>query len=285
MENSYLLSIIIPNYNNEKYLNKCLESVFKQTYKNIEVIIIDDASTDGSKKILDKYNTDYSAVKVIYNQINLGVAKSRDIAISSALGEYITTLDADDYYLDENKLKKEIEIIKKFHKEGKDNIISFSNIILVNEKGKKPFFKVKNRIEEGRVLIKFFTRSCMIPRDFVFSKKQYKKAGCFDFDIPIYEDWDLKLRFAYENEFFYTGLDGIAYRRHGKGLSSADTKKHIKWLKHIYKKNINLVEPAKRNYVKKEFNFYIENLNSEGLKNRLIRKIKKMFVWNVRCEK
>lgn len=84
-----LVTIIIPVYNTEKYLKKCLDTVVNQTYKNIEIIIINDASPDNSKEIIIQYTKKYKNIKLINNPVNLGVSISRNIGLDSANGDYI----------------------------------------------------------------------------------------------------------------------------------------------------------------------------------------------------
>lgn len=91
-----LVSVIIPVYNKEKKLNRCIDSVLDQTYKNIEVILIDDGSTDGSDKTCDDYARDDARVTVIHQE-NGGVSRARNRGMAEAHGEYIEFVDADDY--------------------------------------------------------------------------------------------------------------------------------------------------------------------------------------------
>ncbi len=90
------ISIIIPIYNVEKYLDKCIESVLAQNYNNWELLLINDGSTDNSDKICDKYAYKYSSIKV-FHQENKGVSAARNLGIDNAKGEYITFIDSDDY--------------------------------------------------------------------------------------------------------------------------------------------------------------------------------------------
>lgn len=91
-----LISIIVPVYNVKKYLERCVESLCKQTYDNIEILLIDDGSTDGSKLICDKYASNDKRIKVLHIN-NSGVSKARNIGLENANGSYITFVDADDY--------------------------------------------------------------------------------------------------------------------------------------------------------------------------------------------
>lgn len=270
-----LISIIVPNYNNEKYIKECLDSILKQTYKNIEVVVIDDASTDGSKSIIKAYADEHKNIKTIFNKQNQGVTKNRDIAIYEAKGEFITTLDGDDLYIDDKKLEKEMTLIQEYKHKGEENVIAFSNIVLVNAAGKRLFPKGKNNIKEGNIFKNIFARECMIPRDFLFTKKQYFDAGGFDKKIPIYEDWDLKIRLAKNNQFYYSGVDGIGYRRHGRGLSSAGHSKHIKWLRFIYKKNKKLLDNDENLYIKNRLDNFMKKTFENSIKQKFKNIIKK----------
>lgn len=112
-----LISIIVPVYNVEKYLNKCIESIIKQTYKNIEIILIDDGSTDNCGKICDEYKKIDNRIKVIHKE-NEGVSSARNIGIQNSNGNYIGFVDSDDYIekdmyeklVNEMKLDKDLSI-------------------------------------------------------------------------------------------------------------------------------------------------------------------------------
>lgn len=90
------ISVIVPVYNVEKYLDKCLESIIKQTYKNLEIIIIDDGSTDKSGLICDKYTKKDNRIKVIHQE-NKGLGASRNIGLRMITGDFISFVDSDDF--------------------------------------------------------------------------------------------------------------------------------------------------------------------------------------------
>lgn len=91
-----LISVIIPVFNSEKYLVRCLESVLNNTYKNLEIILVDDGSTDGSENICDYYGNNDKRVVVIHKE-NEGTAIARNTGIENAKGDYFAFLDNDDY--------------------------------------------------------------------------------------------------------------------------------------------------------------------------------------------
>lgn len=103
MENKPLISIIVPVYNVEKYLNKCIDSIINQSYKNIEIILVNDGSKDNSSKICDNYINVDNRIKV-FHKTNGGLSSARNCGINNSSGEYITFIDSDDnietYYVE-----------------------------------------------------------------------------------------------------------------------------------------------------------------------------------------
>ena len=91
-----LISVIIPVYNTAKYLNRCFDSVINNSYKNLEIIVVDDSSTDGSSKICDDYQAKDNRF-VVFHQENMGQASARNKALDVAKGDYISFIDSDDF--------------------------------------------------------------------------------------------------------------------------------------------------------------------------------------------
>ena len=107
-----LVSIIIPIYNTESYLHKCIDSVINQTYKNLEIILVDDGSTDNSSAICDEYARKDTRIKC-FHQENQGIALSRKLGITQSHGDYILTVDSDDWI--------ELTMVEKMLSEAIDN--------------------------------------------------------------------------------------------------------------------------------------------------------------------
>lgn len=95
--NTPLVSVIIPIYNVEKYLKECLDSVINQTYKNLEIILVDDKSPDNSGKIADEYAKKDKRIKVVHKPKNEGPSKARNIGLSYATGVFVAFIDSDDF--------------------------------------------------------------------------------------------------------------------------------------------------------------------------------------------
>ncbi len=96
---SKTVSVIVPVYKVEKYINECVDSIINQTYKNIEIILVDDGSPDNCGKICDEYTQKDERIKVVHKE-NGGLSSARNCGIDVANGEYITFVDSDDYILD-----------------------------------------------------------------------------------------------------------------------------------------------------------------------------------------
>ena len=105
-----LISVLIPIHNSEKFLQKCLMSVINQTYKNIEIVCIDDASTDKSLDILKKLKVKDKRIRIIQNKTNLGENKTREKLINKIKGKYFIFIDSDDY-IEKNLIQKMYETI------------------------------------------------------------------------------------------------------------------------------------------------------------------------------
>ncbi len=110
------VSVVVPVYNTEKYLRRCLDSLVNQTLKDIEIIVINDKSPDNSKLILDEYEKKFkSKIKVFHNKTNKGIGYNRNLGIKKAAGEYIAFVDSDDWV-------NETMYEKMYDKAKKDNL-------------------------------------------------------------------------------------------------------------------------------------------------------------------
>ena len=136
-EKQKLVSIILNCFNGEKYLKDALESVVNQTYNNWELVFWDNKSSDGSKKILDLYNS--KKFKYYRSNVHTSLYDARNLAVKECKGEFIAFIDADDYW-EKDKLEKQIKLFEK------ENVgVVYGNLWIYNEKlKKKKYFRRKN---------------------------------------------------------------------------------------------------------------------------------------------
>ena len=177
-------SIIIPVYNDDKNLSRCLDSVLSQTYANYECLLIDDGSTDNSSFLCDSYGKMDKRIK-IFHKNHEGISKSRQFGITSATGEYILFADSDDYV--EPELTTALS--RKFHEDDAD--ICFLNFYEENANGKKRFIQQNHSSSNYETVLKLVLMgklySCLwniaIKRDFYV-----KNRICFTDNINYGED-------------------------------------------------------------------------------------------------
>jgi len=181
------ISIIIPLYNLEDYISKCIESIINQTYKNIEIIIINDGSTDKSVKICESYSNIDSRIKIIH-QGNQGPSVARQTGIDIATGEFISFVDGDDWI--------EPDMIETLYKNSYEynadisvcniNYMDIDGNSIINENGKSPFniydFTDDNIIilEGYEKIIKYISSNVNL-----FWNKLYKKYLFDDIKLPL----------------------------------------------------------------------------------------------------
>ncbi len=150
------ISVIVPIYNAEKYLSKCLDSIIKQTYSCLEIILIDDGSTDSSYKIMENYKKKDNRI-ILFREENSGVSSARNLGIKKMTGEYITFVDSDDW-IDADYLEKMYKIIK----ETKSDFVKTGYTVNHNyEEGKTNYFfddSIKE-IEKEKIVDYFLTNS------------------------------------------------------------------------------------------------------------------------------
>lgn len=249
------LSVIVANFNRARYLGQCLDSILNQTFKELEIVVYDDGSRDGSPDLIRRYEQNCPGlVRGLGEAGNQGVAYARHQALLASRGEYVTTLDSDDYYLDAGKLSREMALVDARRGGGSREPVAFSAFVPVDENGRPQTGWIeKQPVREGRLFAAILGRTCMIPRDFVMGRPLYFAAGGYDFSLSTFEDWDLKLRLARRCDFCYTGSRGTAYRRDGKGLSARPLHEQLRNLRRVFKRYYPALESARRRQVRREF--------------------------------
>lgn len=228
-----LVSVIIPNYNNASYLKGCIKSLVDQTYKNIEIIVVDDCSTDDSIVFLNHLSNKYDFLSYYINSENRGVSYSRNRGVSLANGDYVTTIDPDDLYLPK-KIESEVKVLLSYE----DDVVVFSGYTSVDENLRKIRTNIDERnVVEGNIFKGLVYRAIPIPRDMMLKRTVLQNLGRYDESMSLYEDWDQKIKLSKKYKFYFSGVNGILYRRHNKGLSSVRYRVHAKVMETVFLKN------------------------------------------------
>jgi glycosyltransferase involved in cell wall biosynthesis len=226
------ISIIVPVYNAEKYLKRCINSIVNQSFCDFELILINDGSTDKSGRICDEYAQIDKRIKVVHKK-NEGVSLTRNLGINIANGEYITFIDSDDW-IEQDFFKKAIEYIKKndvsilitsfvfeYNKKVFNVFCGKKDEIILNDEIKKEFFK-QNKFT-WTVYDKFFKKEIIkkckfdsrfkIGEDMLFCwqiLKNEKKIGY----LPLYKyHYDISASKTMSSDFSLKWFDGIKVKK------------------------------------------------------------------------
>jgi glycosyltransferase involved in cell wall biosynthesis len=213
-----LVSVIVPCYNHEKYVEECILSIVHQTYSNIELIVIDDGSKDSSPEILKKLQEQYGFT--LECQQNMGLSRTLNkAAVKYGHGKYISYLASDDYWA-KDKIEQEVAFMES-HPEiglvyGKAYIISKSgNIVEPPPLDARPAGKVT--FEE------LFVRNRITALTTLFRRDVFDEVGRFNENTPI-EDWDLWLRIAAKYPVYFMDSYMGYYREHMTNSSGNSMK-------------------------------------------------------------
>lgn len=220
------VSVIIPVYNAEKYITATISSVLAQTYKDLEIIVIDDCSTDASKECIEKLCEQHSNIIYHLQEKNAGVAVARNKGLDIATGRYIAFLDSDDEWKKE-KLEKQMELIER-----QKAAFVFSAIEMVNEKG--CLIRTKRKVKK-KVSYQYLLKNTAIPTSSVVIDRN----RVLDFRMPLmrsgqdYAAWLTILRTGITAYGINEAL--VRYRVTSGSLSS----NKLKSIKQVWKIQVN----------------------------------------------
>lgn len=224
-----IVSIIIPVYNTKNYIKFALQSVLRQTYRNWELILIDDGSTDGSSVICDEYKTKDKRIHVVH-KLNSGVSETRNRGLEVATGKYVLFLDADDYWTDNTFLENFVTLAEENNLDlvrGEYTAVDTNGRELYRSK-----IDTKKQVSQNLLLDsvafldnvvqrEFFLPLCLIRRD-IIGDLRFNTSRSFLEDLEFFVQILLQpLKCYYTPVYFY------AYRKHALSASNNFNKKRL----------------------------------------------------------
>ena len=221
-----LVSVIMPAYNSEAFIAESIQSVIDQSYQNWELWIIDDASSDSTKKIARNYSEKDSRINLIENTSNLGTHHSRNKGIEAAQGDFIAFLDADDLWKPE-KLSKQLQFIQE-----KGTHACFSSYELISENGSMLDKKVHALAELS--YDKLLKANYVGNLTGIYHAKKLGKIYCPE--IPKRQDWALWLKVIKEGGTMYGMQESLALYRVRKNSISGNKLEMLKYNFQVYHK-------------------------------------------------
>jgi glycosyltransferase involved in cell wall biosynthesis len=216
MNMSGLVSVIIPSYNCEEFINETIDSVLAQNYESIELLIVDDGSTDKTQDIIQTYG---HRVRLI-SQKNSGVCAARNRGVQEATGQYICLMDHDDYWYSD-KISRQINAFNEHPETG----IVYSDFFLWHPDSSGVFPKPESLNEKsdedgidqdfsGWIYHQLLLDCRVLTSTAMFRSEVFQKCGFFDEALPYSEDWELWLRLSREYRFLKIKRPTTLYRQH-----------------------------------------------------------------------
>ncbi|WP_016957052.1 glycosyltransferase family 2 protein [Catenovulum agarivorans] len=233
-----LISVIIPAYNAEAYIEETLQSVFKQDYSNLEILVVNDGSTDNTLEILNKYQNKIT----IFDIANSGVSYARNFAVEHAKGDWLAFIDADDLW-DTDKLSKQYAQLN-------GNLWSHCNSYYIGEEqsGKVTRAELSEQ-PAGSVFDKLVLENFITTSTILIDKQTFIDAGGFDEKLAALEDWKLWLDIAFKHPISYVDQPVAKYRVY-QGSTSRKARKmlplHLAVIEHAFTKNVSNNQSLKK---------------------------------------
>ncbi|MEW6068099.1 MAG: glycosyltransferase family 2 protein [Nitrospirota bacterium] len=236
------VSIIMAVYNEERYVQKAIESILNQSFNDFEFIIINDNSTDNTAEILNQYND--KRIIIINNLENVGRAKSRNLAIKASKGNYIAIMDADDISMP-NRIEKQVQFMEK-----NENIaILGTDYYSIDELGRRTHAKLKRphtaeEIKKSIFLFNPFIHSTLMIRRWVI-----EEMGGYDERFELAQDYELSLRILSRYEGYNLLEELVAFRIDKGRINIKKVRKQIYYAISARLKALKNGRYPKRKYV------------------------------------
>jgi glycosyltransferase involved in cell wall biosynthesis len=209
-----LVSIMMTSYNCAGLIGDAIKSVLAQSYPHWELIILDDASTDDTATVVSDFARSDSRILYSPTPQNLGITKNRNRGFDIVKGKYIAILDSDDFWLDKNKLERQVEFLEE---NPKYSLIGTNAVVVDINSDKITEFKYETedkKIKQKMLLRNQFTHSSIVwRRDAVEDTKPYDES------LFIWEDYDLILRLGLVGKMSNLPEMMVAYRKHNNNIS------------------------------------------------------------------
>ena len=240
---SKLVSVLIPVYNHEKYIEECLDSIKSQDYSNVEIIIINDGSTDNSDQVIKSWinkNASHRLNIQYFSHENVGITKTLNMLVKLSNGYYIALCASDDVLL-VNSLSVRIEFLEKYTNYCaviSDALLIDDNSTLVSHSAMTKLYKANFSKIKADIVHELVLRWCVIGPTFLTKKIVYSDIGSYNEDINI-EDRDFFLRLLANKNLGFVPMALSKYRVHNKNTSRKSKKSRFNIYREVAISNLN----------------------------------------------
>lgn len=230
------VSVIIPAYNRETFIAQTIDSVLGQTYSNVELIVVDDGSTDGTRKVVDTYK---GRITILEHpgRVNRGQSAAINVGLRKATGKYIAILDSDDYWAPEK-----LDVLVGYLEAHPETGVVYSNGFAVDANGNE-LYRIYARPHSEtndpcRVLLDCYF---LLPNNAVVRRSIMEQAGEFDESLRSAQDHDMAIRVSELTKLAYIDQGLFFYRRHENSISNRNAL--LRW-----RNGFKILVKAKRRY-------------------------------------
>jgi len=218
-----LVSVIMPSYNHERFVSEAIESILNQTLDDLELIIIDDASKDNSRRIIEDFSKKDNRIKTIFHERNMGIARTVNDGIEAATGKFIAFTASDDLWV-KDKLEKQLKIL-----EQKENAVLWSEVEIIDAQGKSTgetitkTFSASDKKKSGHIF------EDILRADFIYVcglGRILKRANLgnirFNEALKYFNDLQFDVDLAQKYEYYFVPEILAKYRKHGTNTTARD---------------------------------------------------------------
>jgi glycosyltransferase involved in cell wall biosynthesis len=278
-----LISVVIPAYNRETTIGYCLETVLRQSYKSIEIIVVDDGSIDGTVAVVRSFSD--QRIRLIETKARRGAQAARNAGITAAAAQWIAFQDSDDEWLPE-KLEKQLVVLKAASFDAR-TLVHCSGIMIDEGTGMKiPVGDLPAKGDDAYRLL-LSTYGPMF-QGMLVSKSALTSIGLLDEAVPSFQEWDTAIRLAKQCSFIYIPEPLFIYRQHSGPTISKDIRRAIEGYDFIINKfrdaiiaecgtsalhahNIDQARRCMNNGLWQESKKYIERLPSDSIRRHVLK--------------
>ncbi len=228
-----LVSVQICTYNRADFLPKALDSVLSQNYPNLEIIILDDASTDDTEKIISEYASKNSNIKYYRNEENLGITATRNKILSLTNGRYLAVLDSDDYWIDSNKISAQVNFLEENPEYAL--VGTFCNLV---DKNGRTIKKIERQTDDSKIRQKILCQNQFMHSSVLYKKNSFNEYSN-NYPTGQVEDYATWLELGKKYKFANLPIFTTNITEHSGNISKTKQNQNINELSKIitdYKK-------------------------------------------------
>jgi glycosyltransferase involved in cell wall biosynthesis len=232
------VSVLLPTHNGSRLVERSLKSVLSQSFKNFELVVIDDGSTDDTAKIIRKFADRDKRIYLISNKENTGIQRALNYGLKLAKGEYIARIDDDDEWIHADKIKKQVEFLDK----NPEYVLVGTGVVFVDE-DRNELFRLSSPGRDRDIRPKMLMRSYFTHSAVMFRKDVALQLGGYNEDEAVrhVEDYDLWLKLGTVGKIANLSPCTVKFMLHEKSISAQNKREQ-------FRKNIRLIKNFRKFY-------------------------------------